>query len=720
MSDAALEFAEERGLGKVLDRVRLDSGIAVPGGSRTRANLLLSESGLWLVAARDRFHGQYLDLLTRGDLRLLPGRIRDRLCFGQEALAIPAGRRGAVERLIALARLASGNAQPRPRLLVSRLSQAPDELGEAWLRRELSNDELLVAWLRGSNLVTVHSNLIGDSRGTPYLFVSERRAAVVVWSPVGDVSYAPLHADAARARAEGDKVELNSGATAFVSRRADGQACRDAFELLSLEPGGARLLEAARRLWLASNRSKHDLNASLALLDAAGGLGNQKARFARLLGGAELSDAEGTIASNSAAYALNAGSLTPPELGDLWLAFRFSATAGSALVRALSGLGGGGLPFAYALQRRIHGAPGADPAVAEDELRLASFAVEARLAASAQTDPRDVALANALRARGLTQHADTLSMPTRPLSDEQIEDTLTHPLARGQNSLVASAQKLIALSPEPDHEALSDYCEALDSEQHPQAKRALDAACLAFSLPHLRGYVSRGKKSIGMRGYEGSPPYILLGNAHLDPASPFYMTEAELGFAIGAEALHLKLGQARLTSNEIWAGAFARTKGGVELALGLLPLLRGVPLAASLTKFLDKIPEPALRKGLEALVRFEHGQRRTSGGHEASAGALSHINENLMTAHRLMQMSADRAGLVLSGDLPGSLRGMLLVRPDTRAVLDAMIARDLVSGLFEGEVEPALLRDLLVRLAALLHFFVGDDYLALRRALRTS
>ena len=720
MSDAALEFAEERGLGRVLERVRLDSGIALPGGSRTRAHLLLSESGLWLVAARDRFHGQHLDLLTRGDLRLLAGRIRDRLCFGQEALTIPAGRRGAVERLIALARLSSGHAQPPSRLLVSRLVQAPDELGAAWLRRELASDEVLVTWLRGSNLVTVGSHLLGDTRATPHLFVSERRASVVVWSAVGDVSYMPLHPEATRARAEGDKVELSCGATSFVSRRADGQACRDAFELLSTEAGGARLFEAARRLWLSANRSKHDLNASLGLLDAAIEHGSQKGRFARLLGGAELSEPEGAIAANSAARALGAGGLTPPELGDLWLGFRFSAAAGSALVRALLELGQGALPFAYALQRRIHGAPSADPAVAEDELRLASFAVEARLASSAPADARDLALASVLRPRGLARHEAGLALPTSPLSAEQIEGTLTHPLARGQNSLVASAQKLIALSPEPDHAALSDYCEALDARQHPQARRALDAAGVAFSVPQLRAYVSRGKKSIGMRGYEGSPPYILLGNAHLDQASPFYMTEAELAFAIGAEALHLKLGQARLTSNEIWAGAFARTKGGVELALGLLPLLRGLPLATSLTKVLDKIPEPALRRGLEALVRFERGQRRTSSGHEASAGALSHINENLMTAHRLMQMSADRAGLVLTGDLRASLRGMLLVRPDTRAVLDVMVERDLVSALFESQIEPALFRDLLVRVAALLHFFAADEYLALRRALHAS
>jgi len=717
MADSSLEFAEEHGLGKVLGRVRLDSGIAISGGRRERASLLLSDRGLWLVAARDRFHGQHLDLLTRGDLRLVPGRIRDQLCFGQEQLPIPTGRRHAVERLIALARLTSANSRSNTQVKASRLVQAPDELGAAWLARELAPGEVLITWLRGSNPLTLKSHLVGETRCDPYLFLTERRAAIVAWSAVGDVSYVPLHAASTCARTEDDKTELSCAGGTFLSRRSDARACRDAFELLGLEQSKARLLEAARRLWLGRDRSKEDANQSLALLDASVEHGSQRAHFARLFAAAELADREREIDANAAAQALNAGDLTAPALGDLWTSFGFSTDAGSSLVRALLHTGRAGLPFALGLQRRIHDGPGADALIARDELRLARYAVETRLGAAAQQDARDLALREVLATGGLSRREAQLRAPQHALASEQLEGTLSHPLARGQNSLVAGAQKLIALSPEPDLAALSDYCEALDDREHPEAKRALDAARLAFSLPNLHAYVSRGKKSIGMRGYEGKAPYLLLGKAHLDAGSAFRMTEAELTFAIGAEALHLKLGQARLTSHEVWAGAFARTKGGVELVLGVLPLLKGLPLAASAAKFLEKIPEPALRRGLEALVRFERSQRPTPEELATPPSALSHINENLVAAHRLMQMSADRAGLLLCGDLRASLRGLLLVRPDTREVLDAMTERDLVSVLLESEIDPALRADLIVRIAALLHFFVGDDYLALRRAL---
>ena len=98
MSDSSLEFAQEHGLGSPLGRVRLGSGIPLADGSRARASLVLCASGLWLVAARDRFHGVHLDLLTHGDLRLVSGRLRDQLCFGQEQLI--AQRRDAISRAV--------------------------------------------------------------------------------------------------------------------------------------------------------------------------------------------------------------------------------------------------------------------------------------------------------------------------------------------------------------------------------------------------------------------------------------------------------------------------------------------------------------------------------------------------------------------------------------------------------------------------------------------
>jgi len=716
MTDIVLEFAEEQGLGKVLERVSLGGELALPNGGRARAALVLTASGLWLAAARDRFDGLKIDLLTRGDLHFEPGRVRDRLCFARESLQIPTGRRAAVERLIALGRFGARERRHARAVKASRLVHAPDELAQAWLARELALGETLIAWLRAGSTVMVASQLVGEVQVHPYLFVTDRRAAIVAWSSVGDVTYASLDAGIERTQRDGERVSLESGGSKFVSRRADAEAAREASDLLALQEPKSRLLEAARRTWLGREEEKNGNATTLELLHAAIEQQSQRARLARLLVLAEEKPTAGSIDRAELARALAGSRITPENTTELWARWKFSNEAGSVLVRALLELGAQAFPFALALQRRMYDAPTADESQARDELRLTRFAVSQRL--DQTRGDRDLALAAVLAPRGLDA-AHEGPAPTPPeagFSPQQIETGLCHPLARGQASLVSGVQRLIALAPSPDQVALNDYCEALDPNAHPEASRALAAARIAFGLPALGAYVSRGKKSLGLRGYEGETPYILLGKFHLDPASPYFMTEAELYFAIGAEALHLKLGQTRVTSNDVWAGAVAHTKGGMELLLGLLPLVKGIPLGPGVSKVLERIPEPALRRALDALIHFEQ-HRPKAAPPPGNDSALSLVNENLLAAHRLMQMSADRAGLVLCRNLRAALRGLLLTRPDYRDLLEEIAKNNLIDVLLSPTKNQAMQGDLLVRAAALLDFYVSDDYLALSRTL---
>ena len=133
----------------------------------------------------------------------------------------------------------------------------------------------------------------------------------------------------------------------------------------------------------------------------------------------------------------------------------------------------------------------------------------------------------------------------------------------------------------------------------------------------------------------------------------------------------------------------------------------------------ESVSSFALGSHVPAPTRREPRSKRSAPRLGAEPSALSHVNENLLAAHRLMQMSADRAGLVLCGDLRASLRALLLVRPDTRAVLDAMVERDVVSVLLDAasERDPAMRADLTVRVCALFEFYLSEDYAMLRRTL---
>jgi hypothetical protein len=296
-----------------------------------------------------------------------------------------------------------------------------------------------------------------------------------------------------------------------------------------------------------------------------------------------------------------------------------------------------------------------------------------------------------------------------------LRERVTHPASRKQGLDFWRAPALFArVGKRASPEDLGDYCEPLLPSTHPAATRAVAAASRALGLPPLPTYVSRGKKSLGLCSQRGSPPSLLIGVEHLSEGSAYALSEPELWFAIGAECAHLRLGPGRVTRRELWAGALAHTRDGLGLALGLLPILRGARLGLRMSRALERVPEPALGRALAVLSGVELTRAPAATGPRAHA--LSHFNEELLASHRITQLSADRAGLLLAGDLGAALRALLLVRPDYRALLGELESSTLGHGLLTRGPSP-MLTDLIVRCAALLAFYLSEDYAVLRRAL---
>ena len=90
---------------------------------------------------------------------------------------------------------------------------------------------------------------------------------------------------------------------------------------------------------------------------------------------------------------------------------------------------------------------------------------------------------------------------------------------------------------------------------------------------------------------------------------------------------------------------------------------------------------------------------------------LSRINEELITAHRVMQLTADRAGLLVSADLQASIRAILLLRSDHRVLLDRSLREGLISVLSERNASGEMAHQALaVRIAALFSFYLSSEY----------
>lgn len=304
-----------------------------------------------------------------------------------------------------------------------------------------------------------------------------------------------------------------------------------------------------------------------------------------------------------------------------------------------------------------------------------------------------------------------------------VEGVLPHPLARAGSALVSRLQALLAQVEIPDLGVLRDYCERISSRET-DASRALQSASIALGVGGVEGYISRGKKSIGTRAYEGRPSFVLVGGRHLEQDPAFRLSPLELRFALGAEVAHLRYEHTRVTSSELWAGALDAGKQSLDLALGVLPFLRGIGVAGRIGQLARRLQMEDVQKvitGARAVDRLRTSYvtgKLPPVEPEVDTSVITAPNEALVAAHRVMQLTADRAGLVLAGDLKAALRAMFLVRPDFRAELTTVEQHGLADVLGRRTEDGSMAyQDLAVRIAALITFFLSEDYARLRGAL---
>jgi hypothetical protein len=130
-----------------------------------------------------------------------------------------------------------------------------------------------------------------------------------------------------------------------------------------------------------------------------------------------------------------------------------------------------------------------------------------------------------------------------------------------------------------------------------------------------------------------------------------------------------------------------------------------------------------LKKGItvttnqvESIIHPKEGGKRFIAADEDESEDISPSNDKLVVAHRVMQLTADRAGLVFCGDLIAAVRSMFLTSLAYQPELYIAQKNDLVTCLKRcDEKGNYILQDLAIRIGSLISFFLSDDYQHLRQ-----
>lgn len=723
----------------------------------------LTDPVLRLVQGRCVLDGAHRVPVDAGLARLRRGRLSNVLEFPVDgataAFVLPRGGAAAALALLAVARL-GGHRRP---LSVHAFAPAASPVEQAWLAGVCGPDQPVLCFLPLGSRVTVGSTVAGDASVERRLLVTPEQIVVVAVGPAGDVrahALAPLTVERSTGGVRLGELEVTTSRAAAASLLALAPAlaatgserslavCRllaasQADPLLAgIDASLARVVRAARGAlgWSADDLLALD---DLPAIWEGWSLGEEAARaavevlrpsaphhalpLASWLRTRGLLAAPGAVArarvdlawAEVAAAAGRTGlvdalwgrllelpadaelDLLPPPEDDL-------TTAASEGQRGDLGPRQVRVALLEALDRHTAGGDG------EARLALARLQplVPSRLEAAAALSlgPLRTRLE---AARALLAPAGLASLgsepgPVAPLSPRTL-DLLRHPAAR-PGGVMDGLVEAIARLDVPDGEVVRRYCERLGSRSTGPLRDVVTDCLVALGTDGVEVYLSRGERSVGVRAWPGSPPFLLVGGDHLEPASPAHLGAAELRFLVGAELAHLRFGHARFTAREVRDGMWDTGRVGLDVALTLLPVVRTWKYAQAVGKALSIYEDGTVRRVLSGLRKA----RGAAAPSERPVEGLAAIDEELLVAHRLVQLTADRVGLLLCGDPRAAVRALFLSRPDTLAELPVAERAGLVAVL--GRRRPAAegggMRwpDLAVRVASLVAFWLSEDW----------
>ncbi len=799
MADPVAAYVEAHELGEIERVVPLAEKLALgEGRGEAPAVLCQTDKGVWLVAATDSQVGIDIDLFEGAALHYRPGKLRDTLEVAEQTVAIPFASGADAQVAIGVGRL-----RPQARVTLDevptlpRYVDSPTPVERAWIESALEPDSVLLAWLVGTNMVTVPSPVLDDPVARLALLVTDRRCCLVAVSPVGDAIELDLPSKALKVNGRrGNHTVITAKGQLSTTRSAAG-LFREIAQLPA-RSGDDRVFEACRLAWENGNARHREAVPSLLELLIVRDYGPAHAA-ASLVG-----EDQSAIAHDLGVLGRALADHQPPAdtLVALWEGWGGSLAAGQQLVERLRGQGTLVEPWAITLHEHLHQATPArtrrdEAAAARDDIALAQHLIvagsrerarellEARLTQlpnERRADllpPLDADLTagdggQALRTRVFELLVDTrgdegqkdpaaltelvrlhplvvnrlrelesiapsdladrvhdvilalepggLSAsvvppaafrgPRSALTETLVDEVLRHPLSREEGPPLDRIRAFLAAVPVPEYGMLRDYCERLSDRTSADARHVFEDSARVLGVPAAEGYVSRGTKGVGVRAYDGQPPFVLIGGDHLESNNDYQMTTAELHFAIGAEVAHLRFGHTRVTSSDAWNGAVAKAKQGLDVALGVLPF-RGALVADRLARAGSALLGSAVTDLIQST-----GTKRARTGEDSNASVLSIINEELLVTHRVMQLTADRAGLLVSGDLRSAIRAMLLVRQDFREELSRVERKGLAQVLGQRSDDGHMAyQDLAIRIAALLRFYLSPDYMRLRTSL---
>ncbi|NPA44918.1 MAG: hypothetical protein GXO49_05230, partial [Chlorobi bacterium] len=305
-----------------------------------------------------------------------------------------------------------------------------------------------------------------------------------------------------------------------------------------------------------------------------------------------------------------------------------------------------------------------------------------------------------------------------PLSKEVIENKLRHP-ATLKNGSFYSIQKWLSKIKVDDYSSVKEYAEKIEATNYPKLNEIFYNLKQIFGIKDVEFYISRGEKSHEIIGYEGTPPFVLLGFKHIDKNSDLFLNFKELQFAVSVELAHIYFKHSKISSTDVWRGVADKGYILLDAVLGIIPVAGLASKSIQNANKLNGVTK-VLNNSISVGKNIFDAANRVANFYKEKfkTNSKTEKKQKLLAASRLMQYTADRAGLAVSGDIKAAIRAIFLTGKYNYVFFKDVLETSLKDFILQKNEDGTYKnQEIALRVAHLISFYFSDEYSEIRKVL---
>lgn len=310
-----------------------------------------------------------------------------------------------------------------------------------------------------------------------------------------------------------------------------------------------------------------------------------------------------------------------------------------------------------------------------------------------------------------TEHDENFQLIQQTFTKDEIFKNIVPKSYKNAQGIFDTITSLIAQIKPPDYKSVTEFSDKITEDSHPEIFSIINNVAKALSIEPIEYFLGRGNFQEAIIGVESKPNFLIIGNAYLEQNHALCMSKTELQFAVAVELSHILFEHTRITSQDVWRGAKNKSMSLAQVLLIALPALGTI--SGLIGRFVDITRFKKILTGVDTVSdTIDKGQTVIDYGSKIKDFFTKNDTkeQNLLATSRLMEISADRVGLLMTKDLKSTVSAIFKLDNDFKTIKNDIINKGLYNFLKDkNENNEFTKQNYVIRLKTLFSFYLQTD-----------